>query len=449
MRINTKEIVIVFILIIVAFVRYVYFLPTPSVDFYDSVGKEVSFTGMVSDYPDKREGQVRLTVTPENFDFNIVVPVYESSTEFHYGDILEVRGLLTLPESFDTNTGKEFNYPRYLLSHDTFFILKRAEVAKIGENGNFIKKFLFSVREKFETSLDRVLPYTDAGFMKGLLLGDKGGISSEDKDAFAKTGTIHIVALSGFNVMIVAEAVLRTLSIFAVSAISYTFAGIAILLFVILSGASSTAVRAGLMAIIAIIARSTGRTNFPLRALTIVSLLMLAFAPRIIFDVSFHLSVLATFGIIVLPTKIVRYFRWVPAFRGFREMIIATASATIMVIPYIMFVMGSLSLVTLVANAFVLPLVSYLMFFGFVSGILGLLHPSISMPFAFIAHIMTLFIFAVVHFFASLPFASVNITNMPLVFVLAIYAFIIWRVFIKNKNPNIKYENKNLKITQK
>lgn len=427
---SRKEIFLIVVLLAIACVRYFYFLPTPPQEFYNSVDQKVAFTGMVSEYPDRRESQTRFAVRPEGQDFKVIVPVYDD-TDLKYGDIVKVNGILTLPENFETNTGKIFDYKRYLLANDTFFIIKSGAVEKVGIGGNYISKALFWVREKFENSLQKVLPYTDYGFMNGLLLGSKGGIDQEDTNAFIKTGTIHIVALSGFNVMIVANAFMRAIGAVAMGALAYVSGGIAVILFVIMAGGSATAVRAGAMAVISLFAQFSGRTYTALRALVIVSLLMLVYNPRTIFDVSFHLSVLATFGIITLPAKIVRYFRWVPAYKGFRELIVATASASMVVIPYIMYVMGSLSIISLVANALILPIISYLMWFGFMAGLIGLFAPTLSLPFAYIAHIGTAYIFIVVHFFAKLPFASINITNLPLVVVLAFYAWLIWWVFKK------------------
>lgn len=431
---RTREIIICSCLIIIAIVRYFYFLPVSPQEFYDSVDHKVTFEGMVSEYPDTRENQVRFAVMPENQNFKIVVPVYDIDADFKYGDIVKVRGVLTTPENFETDTGRIFDYKKYLFANNTFFIIKSGTIEKVGEGGNKIKKILFYVRHKFENSLQKVLLYTDYGFMNGLLLGSKGGISDEDKDAFIKTGTIHIVALSGFNVMIVANAFMRAIGVVAMGALAYVSGGIAIILFVIMAGGTATAVRAGLMAVISLFAQFSGRTYTALRALVIVTLLMLVANPRTIFDVSFHLSVLATFGIITLPTKIIKYFLWIPKFRGFREMMVATISASIMVIPYIMYVMGSLSIVSLIANALILPIISYLMWFGFMSGLIGLFAPTISIPFAYIAHLGSTYIFLIVHFFAKLPFASVNIKNIPLIIILAFYAWLLWWVFRKPKS---------------
>lgn len=433
MRIQTKEIVIVCIIIIIILIRGFYFLPIPPVIFYDSIGKKVSFVGQISDYPDIRENQVRYTVTPNNYDFNIIAPQYKDNNLelYKYGDVIKLTGILTLPENFITNTGREFDYIKYLQVSDTFFIIKNAKFEKLEEGGNKIKKVLFNIRHKFEDSLFNILPMRDAGFVDGLLLGAKGGINNEDKNIFVTTGTIHIVALSGYNVMVVAEAVMRAVGLVIYGTVAYIFAGIAILLFVIMAGAGATAVRAGAMAIIALLARSTGRTYDALRALFIVSLIMLIYNPLTIFDVSFHLSVLATFGIIVVPVKVTKYFMWVPNFRGFREVIVSTISASIMVVPYIMYVMGSFSVVSLFANALILPLIPYIMLLGFIAGGLGLVSVSLALPFSYVTHIGSSYIFIITELFAKLPYASLNITKLPLILLVVIYVLIIYWVFKK------------------
>lgn len=433
MRRRTKEIGIVFILICISIIRYFYFLPTPTLGFYNTVGNGVVFSGVVVEYPDKRENQVRLTVRPDGFKFNILVPVYDLENTYKYGDVLKVRGLLTLPENFETDTGKEFDYGKYLFANDTFFIIKNAKIEKTGEKGIKTKKALFYIRDRFEASLENVMQVRDAGFINGLLLGSKGGINSEDKEAFIKTGTIHIVALSGYNVMIVAEATMKIVSAVAYGTIAYVSAGIVVVLFVIMAGGGSTAVRAGLMACIALLARATGRTYMALRALFIVSLIMLVVNPRIIFDVSFHLSVLATFGVISLPEKILKYFLWIPLWRGFRSMILTTISASIAVIPYIMYVMGSVSVVSLLANAFILPTIPYIMLGGFIAGSIGLFSDMLAIPFSYIVHIGDTYLFSVVDFFARLPFASFNIKKFPLILIILFYTWLLYWVFKKQQ----------------
>lgn len=426
MRRQTREFVIVLILILVSTLRYFYFLPTPPKSFYDLENQKVEFSGIINTYPDKRENQIRLTVRPRNFKFNILVPIYEPEDEFHYGDILKISGTLTLPESFDTDTGKTFDYGKYLIASDTFFIIKNPEIEKIGSGGKKIKRALFSVRERFEESLFEVLPIRDAGFIDGLILGAKGGINDKDEDAFIRTGTIHIVALSGFNVMIVAEAVMRIVQLFAYGALAYASAGVMVTLFVILSGAGATAVRAGIMASIALLSRASGRTYMALRALVIASLLMLVINPRIIFDVSFHLSVIATFGVITLPVKLLKYFMWIPGFYGFRQMVLATVSASIAVIPYIIYVMGNFSVVSLITNILILPIVSPLMLLGFLSGFIGIISPALALPVSYITHVGNNYLFSVVHFFSSLPFANLTIQKFPLILVIIFYVWLLW-----------------------
>lgn len=433
MRKQTAEFLIIFILLVLSYVRYLFFLPTPPGIFYEIVDEKVVFSGMVSEYPDIRENQIRLIISPLDYDWKIIVPIYDQENIFRYGDVLKVSGTLSLPEKFDTDTGKVFDYKKYLLAQDIFFIIKNGNVEKIGEDGNKIKKILFLIREKFEDSIKKVLPVRDRGFVNGILLGAKGGISDKDEEAFIKTGTIHIVALSGFNVMIVAEAMFNLARSISYGIFAYIFSGTMIVLFVILSGASSTAIRAGTMALIALIARLFGRTYLALRALFIASLTMIVINPRIIFDISFHLSFIATFGVIVLPEKLLKYFKFVPEFFGFRKMVLTTASAILVVFPYILYKMGNLSIVSFITNILILPMIAPMMLFGFLSGAFGLISPFLALPFAYISHIGNSYIFSVVNFFANLPFSSITLKNFPLIILIVFYIWLLWWVFKANQ----------------
>ncbi len=430
---NRKEIGILCIFLVIVCVRYFYFLPQPTPQYETAVDHTITLTGMVSDYPDERDGgTVRYTITPHGQDFNILF-VSHSDELYHYGDVVKVTGVLSVPESFETNTGKEFDYGRYLLVRDIFYIIKNGEIEKVGSGGNILKKGLFYIREKFEESLDSMLDMRDAGFVKGLLIGEKGGISKEDRDMFVTTGTIHVVALSGFNVMVVADAVIRIFSALFPIGVGYFLGGVSLVLFVIMAGAGSTAIRAGLMALLALYARHTGRTYNTLRALLIVSLVMLAFTPRVLFDVSFHLSVLATFGVIVLPVRLTKYFHFLTPKMGLRENAVTTLSAIILVTPYIMYVMGTVSLISFIANIFILPMIPFTMLSGFLAGIFGFIHPTIAFPFSYITHFFDIYTFSLVQFFSSVPFASIIVSSVSLFLIIGIYGMILYFIFKKQK----------------
>ncbi|MCC6323241.1 ComEC/Rec2 family competence protein [Candidatus Nomurabacteria bacterium] len=436
---HTREIIICICLIAVACVRYLFFLPAP-LPYGAFVNKSVTFVGLVSEYPDIRLNNQRITVTPSGYESNILVIVPKDQYIF-YGDEVRVKGILSTPENFITNTGKEFNYERYLHNQDIYFIVDKGDVEIISKNnGSWLIYKLYKLKEVFMKNIGSVISSPNSDLANGLILGARGGFDTETKNEFISTGTIHIIALSGYNVTIVAESVMKMLGTVFSMMLSLWIGILMIILFVLMAGASATAIRAGIMAVIALVARMTGRTYMAGRALVIAGLLMIAYDPRVITDISFQLSFLATIGILFVTPKVIGWVRFAPTQFKIREVIATTISATIMVLPLLLYSTGILSIVSLPANVLILPLIPLTMLASFMTGLFGFVSYSITLPFGFIAHLLLSYILGIIHFFASLPFASVTIKQFPLIGTIILYILIFYWVFRKNHKYLIKKE---------
>jgi competence protein ComEC len=432
MHLSKKEISIILLLIVIALVRFFFFLPEPP-DYGNAVGKEVEVTGIVINAPDVRLNNQRITLKPENQETNILV-VIPKEIEVAYGDKVIARGVLETPENFMTSSGKEFNYERYLANQDIYYLINKADIEIISSrNGSFIKRGLFKFREMFMKNIGRVIAPPQSDLADGLILGARGGFDTTMRDEFITTGTIHIIALSGYNVTIVAEGVMRVLGLVLLGAASTVIGIIVVLLFVIMAGASSTAVRAGIMAVILLFARMTGRTYDAGRGLVIAGLLMIAYDPRVLVDVSFQLSFIATFGVLFITPKVIVWVRFLPMFFSFRELVATTIAATISVLPLLLYTTGIFSVVSLPANILILPLIPLTMFFSFLVGVFGFISPVLSMPFAYVADLLLSYILSIIHFFASLPFASVTIKSFPLLVTIILYGFLLGWAFKKKE----------------
>jgi competence protein ComEC len=430
---SKKEIIIIIILITIAIVRFLFFLPKPPL-YKNAIGKEVSVEGMISNAPDIRLNSQRITITPTNQKSNILA-IISKDIEVLYGDIVRIRGMLETPENFITTSGKEFNYERYLANQDIYFVIKNAEIEVISHNnGSILKSWLYNLRNLFIKNIGQVITSPESDLADGLVLGARGGFDNDMKNEFISTGTIHIIALSGYNVTIVAEGVMKLFGLLLSQTVSIIFGIVIIILFVIMSGASSTAIRAGIMAVIALFARMTGRTYDAGRALVIAGFVMIAYDPRVLTDISFQLSFLATSGVLFITPKVIHWVRFLPMRFKLRELVATTLGATIAVFPILLYATGILSIVSLPANILILPLIPITMLFIFMTGLLVFLSPIIALPFAYISHLLLLYILSIIHFFASLPFASINIQSFPLIITVIIYGFLIWWIFKINKN---------------
>src|SRR3989344_4933106 len=401
----------------------------------------VSNSGIIVDAPDIRENNQKLTVllAPQGlaldslkarpFSAKILITTdFENS--YKYGDEVSFNGEIEKPENFITDQGKEFDYINYLRKDGIYYISSYPDikVVSIG-HGNFIKNTLFSVKEKFLEKVNSFIPNPENLLMAGLILGEKSAFSEDLRQKFVDTGTIHIVALSGYNVTIVAEWIMKLFTF-----LPFYFgigAGIlAILLFVLMTGASSTAIRAGIMASLALLARATGRNYDVARALILAAIIMVLINPFIlVYDVSFQLSFIATIAVIFLSPRIEKHFMWITDKFKLRDIASVTTAAYILVAPFILYKMGTLSLVALPANVLILPFIPWTMLFGFLTGFAGLIYHWLAVPFGYLSYIFLNYELKVIDFFANIPLASIQLPHFPLILTILIYIYFTHRLF--------------------
>ena len=130
--------------------------------------------------------------------------------EFKYGNKINFEGKLEKPENFITDQGKEFDYVNYLRKDGIFYVMSYPKIEIVSRgNGNFIKSALFYVKDKFLNKMNLAIREPESLLMGGLILGEKSSFNEALRQSFVDTGTIHIVALSGYNVTIVAEWIMK------------------------------------------------------------------------------------------------------------------------------------------------------------------------------------------------------------------------------------------------
>ncbi|MEX0933196.1 MAG: ComEC/Rec2 family competence protein [Candidatus Paceibacterota bacterium] len=353
-----------------------------------------------------------------------------------YGEIQKVSGYLTAPSPFITQNGRIFLYDEYLKKDGIGIIISFAsiEVLTVGQ-GNVIQHTLLSIKSAYLKSIARFISDPSVSLLGGLTVGTKQSLGEGLENDFRTTGIIHIVVLSGYNVIIVAETIMRSLRPLPLRA-RLSASILAIGFFVILVGAGSTVVRAALMAVVALLVRASGRIAVGLQLLLLAGVSMLIANPTLLLhDPSFQLSFVATLGLILFSKPLENLFYWIRN-RGFREITTATVSTQIAVFPLLMYLMGEISLVALPVNLLILPTVPAAMLLGFITGIVGLL-PFVSVFLAPVFGALAFFVLSyellVVNIFARIPFASIILPPFSLTHMFLCYAFIVF-VFWKLGN---------------
>lgn len=403
----------------------------------------VTYEGVVVRDPDVRETAQRVQIQVEKGgESTIVLAVAKLYPKADVGDRVSVSGTLFKPEPFDTDGGRTFRYDKYLQKDGVRFLLSFATLQVEGSAPwHSVPAALARIKHTFLRGLDATLPAQNAALAGGVVIGGKTGLAKELQQAFITSGLVHVIVLSGYNVMIVAEWVMALLALLTPSRRIRGVAGaLALLLFVGVAGFSATATRATLMALIALYARATGRTYAASRALFVAVLLMLAWNPHcLVFDPGFGLSVTATAGLIWLsplfeaaflrtrarlgrgePNRVQRF--WIEAFS-------TTLAAQAGVLPLLLYNTGNLSLVALPANLLIVAVMPLAMAVSALAGIGGVaftsIAPVLASVFAFPAKLATNYVIFIATQSAALPGAALTIPAFSFMWVLVTYAALI------------------------
>lgn len=307
---------------------------------------------MVLDLPDTPPVRVAATLPW----FPAVVP----------GDRVEVGGRIRPPP--------EDEYGEYLAKIGAIGTLRADSLDLLPATGT-LERTLEGFRRAAADGLDRSMPEPEAGLAAGVLIGLRDRVDRDLANAFTVAGASHVVAISGWNIAIVAST-LGALAGGLRRRRRAILTAIAIVVYVAFVGPSPSVVRAGVMAGVALLARELGRPGTAAAALgwAITSLLLID--PEWAFDAGFRLSVLATAGIIAWGTGLTarlagpdpsRPRRWVAEILGVS---FAAQAATT---PVVLLMFGRLSLVAPLVNLIVVPLVPPAMATGALALVVGML----------------------------------------------------------------------------
>ena len=398
------------------------------------LGESVELLGTIIAEPDYKESTVHLYLETEE---DKILVTTDRLNQIKYGDRIIAKGKLEKPESFVTDLGRTFNYPKYLQAKGVEYKISFAEVKVVDSGfGNPIVSLLLATKRGFIKSVEQVIPTPAVGLGEGLLLGVKSSLGDNIEEDFRKTGIIHIVVLSGYNVMLVVAFIMFFFSFF-LSLRGRVVAGVAsIVCFALIVGLSATVVRASIMAVLVLLAQFMGRQYDVIRALFLAGVIMLMINPfLLVYDIGFQLSFMATLGLLLIVPQFESRLAEGKGIFGAKEFFLATCATQIAVLPLLLYHIGQVSLIAVVVNVLVLPIVPLAMLLTFITGVIGFFSISLAGVVGYISMLSLNYILSVAHFFASLPFASVTVPEFSAIGVFILYAMmIILYLYISRKN---------------
>ncbi len=390
----------------------------------DSVNRQIRVEGIISDeVVEKAEAQqvvIDDVVIGQTHSLGQVMIWAPKYPQLEYEDQIAFRCQLEVPEPFEG-----FAYDKYLRSRGVLAVCWRPESLSIQERtSDGWRGVIFGFKRSVLNKTEQIFSEPQSTFLAGLLFGGKGSLSSDIRDDFVSTGTSHILAASGYNVSIFSRFLFLALVALVFrrkTALAIVAAMIGI--YVIMSGLDPAVTRAGIMGLVVLFGRGLGRASSTASVRNILALtavVMLAVNPYLLLDdVGFQLSFVSTIGLVLLVPRIEHWFQFIPTTGGFREAIVSTVAATGMSLPILIWQFGAVSIVSVLVNLLVLPLVPYTMALGALAIAVSFVSTGVASILVVPAWSLLSIVLYVVRWFAAIPNALVQIPFQEIVAALA------------------------------
>lgn len=312
-----------------------------------------------------------------------------------YGDVIMAKGAIKRPDEKSR---------MYLLKDALFAAMQFPEVKRIKQHdGNPVLMRLLDVRQRAVATYKSILPTEEAALLAGVTLGERAEFDKEFREQMANSGTTHLVALSGYNISVVADILLMLCAaVMQRTAAFYMTLG-AIVAFVLMAGAEASVVRAAIMGSIILLARHIGRAHSMRNAIAISACAMVLWNPNVLrYDLGFQLSFMALIGIVYLKPHLDWYIkRKKSGILDWRENLSGTLSAQVAVFPLLMHTIGSFSFISLLSNVLILVFIPVTMFLGFIVAGLGLIARPLALMPAWIASILLQYEIGIIKLFGE------------------------------------------------
>lgn len=294
---------------------------------------------------------------------------------------------------------------------------KLSQVAK-----NKFEQSLFNLRKDLDKRISNHFPDPQGQLLTGILLGVKSNLSREFKASLVSTGTIHVVVVSGYNIVLVGSFILFLAPLFGRK--KTTLLALAtITLYSLLVGGGAPTIRALLMGGIALMAVLLGKRVLAVYALFLTAFVMLLVNPEWLFDVSFQLTLAATLGVLLFTAKFQRLFKKLPHFLS--ESLATTLAAQILVLPLIFYYFGQISLLSPIVNTLVLWTIPIATILGFIFLATTFVANLLANLVSFILILPLSFFTATVTFFGKISFIVLNLDKNNLISVLGYYVIVL------------------------
>ena len=410
--------------------------------------KRITIIGTVLDktyYYDQEKISLKIKVKEierENLNIKIkgliLVNTYLGNCPYEYGDVLKIKGKLEKP--IGKNNFGEFDYELYLAQERIFTYLNiwtEKDIQKIGEeNSNFFTYFSMLVRNKIKKIIEQTLQKPYNYLLIGMMLGEKGLIPPEIKEIFAEAGIMHILAVSGLHVGIIAAALFFLLNFLKLpKKLKFTILILFLIIYASITGYQPSVLRATIMFALLIGGKLINRNRNLFLSLFLAAFLILLSNPLVLYDAGFLLSFMVTFFLIylspILQEQLSKVLVWI------KDPLSISIASWIGIFPLSAYFFNKVSIISIVVNIFIVPLTGIALILGFITFFIGL----VSIPLAYLIANINFFVLKMIllisKYFSLLSFSFIY-TAQPSIFVIFLYYIMIFlaiEIFYKKIFP--------------
>lgn len=348
------------------------------------------------------------------------------SLSISYGDKLQMEGVLFKSRN---NPKERFSYQQYLEDHGMFFILsvgkKKSVEILAHDQGQFWNKFSIQIKHKFKSILERYLEPQEVSMIQAMTLGDRSFLTKDMYALFSKTGTSHILAISGMNMAIIGAMIMFILKVLRVQRrAQFVLTVLFLFMYCLICGWSASVVRSVLMAAVVLSSFCLEYEAEAMNSLGVAALTIFLLNPRSLFDIGFQLSFICVFMIVLLQPLFNSWIEqnlqrgwWKPLLQALSISLIASIGIS----PLIAYQFDIVSLIAILANVPIVPLADLVIILSLGLVTVGLICPPLALAFAGSLKAVFNFTLILIAWFAQIPGGYFYIHQLNVWFVLIYY----------------------------
>ena len=371
--------------------------------------------------------------------------LYASKNNFEISDELLVSGTVKGFEKMRNEGG--FDSERYYESIGVNYRMSAETIEVCDSERKNLYKYISDIREKLADIYTKISPQKEAGIFTSVILGDKSSIDKDVKKLYQRNGIAHLLAISGLHISLIGMSLYKLLRRAGISfAMSFSFGGLMVIFYGLLTGSTVSAVRAVIMCLLIMLSELIGRTYDMLSALSVAAILIITDNPKVIYNLGFLMSFCAILGISVIYPVLQNMFikdELKTFVKYLLSALLVSISVNLTTFPVILYSYYEFPPYSVLLNLIVIPLMSFLMLSVASAGIAGLINIAAGKFLIGLAYYILKFYEELCGFTEKLPYSNV-ITGKPRETVIAIYILLLLLFVLLSVLKSIKHSKKML-----